>query len=242
MTEITTYLLENNHLVNEGLKSILAETNFKVAEVPEYLKDMDCLRDASLNIDLVIFGLDDEIQRLESLIDTLKLSHPASKIAIIGSNLNPEFIQSCFTHGADGYLTKNLSSCLLLNSLSMIMAGEKIYPVVALDNLLKKNKEGAHIAESHLSAREQEILKHLALGETNKEIALKQNIAESTVKAHTKTILRKLNLTNRTQAARWAWKEGLINESTGGVSSYYKQTPSMMLPNPTHHMPRQETR
>ena len=206
MTTIATCLLENNHLVKEGLKSILADTNFKVTEAPADMQDMDNMKEALSHTDLVIFGLDEDIARLENFIHAFKSAHPESKLAILGFNTEPEYITSCFAHGADGYLTKNLSP----------------------GSLLKMNKKEKQAPDNNLSAREKEILKHLALGETNKKIALAQDIAESTVKAHIKTILRKLGLTNRTQAARWAWTEGLINETTPGSNSYYKQTQSMM--------------
>jgi two-component system nitrate/nitrite response regulator NarL len=61
------------------------------------------------------------------------------------------------------------------------------------------------------SGRELQILTHLATGESNKQIALGMGIADATVKVHVKTILRKLSLTNRTQAAIWAVSEGLVN-------------------------------
>lgn len=228
MAIVTTYLLENNHLVKEGLKSILAGTNYKVADALIDFEDMCGSAGIAANMDLVIYGVDEEIAQMPDFIGRLKALHPDSKIAILGSDTEPQLITTCFAHGADGYLTKNISPDSLVNSLNMIMSGERIYPAVALDTLIKMNRKDKQAAEYNLSARELEILRHIALGETNKEIALERNIAESTVKAHIKTILRKLSLSNRTQAARWAWTEGLIQEIPPESNAYYKQTQSMM--------------
>ncbi|HEY0891512.1 MAG TPA: response regulator transcription factor [Cellvibrio sp.] len=246
MTGIATYLLENNHLIKEGVKSILADTDFNIIDTPADMNGIQHIESNSENIELVILGVDQDLHQVEEVLEALKKIYFSGKIAILGSPADAAFITSCFTRGVHGYLTKNLSPCSLINSLHMIMAGEKIYPAEALNSLLKTSRQDKHISDSNLSARELQILKHLARGETNKQIALVQNITESTVKAHIKTILRKLGLSNRTQAARWAWGEGLTDE-IADFSSYYKQTPSMMLPDwPGHKtsrvLPRQSTR
>lgn len=218
MTEmVTTCLMEKNYLVREGLKNLLAETNFKVTEVSASAKIQD-IRSRMENADLVIYGIDESDKKPENIIGNIREIYPHSRIAILSSDINLELISSFFAQGVHGYLTKNQSPSSLLNSLYMIIAGEKIYPAAALDSFTKKNKRDAQASNYKLSSREVEILMHVADGKTNKEIALLRDIAESTVKAHIKTILRKLNLSNRTQAARWVLTEGFAdNKSSQSV-------------------------
>lgn len=242
MTIITTCLLENNHLIREGLKSILADTDFSITEAPANMlalrPDPETVNNLCRNMDLVIIGLDEYITHPEGIIGALKSQQPACRVALLGASTQAEFIRACFAQGADGYLARNLSPCALINSLQMIMAGEKIFPATALDSVVRLNRQERQVPDHNLSVREHEILRHLARGQTNKEIALQENITESTVKAHIKTILRKLRLSNRTQAAHWAWTEGLIaahamndqaiNAHALNSMAQYKQTQSMM--------------
>lgn len=204
MEAVSTCLIESNYLVREGLKNLLGKTGFRIVEEIE-----NPVEDAE-NAALVILGLNENVKNTENLINQVKSYYPASRIAVLSSGTEPGLIKFCFSQGIDGYLAKSMSPSSILGSLNMIMAGEKIYPATALDFFMQDAKRNGSLPDHNLSNREMEILKHVADGKTNKEIALHRDIAESTVKAHIKTILRKLNLSNRTQAARWAFDEGLV--------------------------------
>lgn len=208
MNPVSICLVEKSPLIREGLKNILDKTNFRI------IAEEDTLSGQAENAMLVILGINDHEKNTECLVKRAKSSYPASRIALLSSDPEPEFIKFCFSQGVDGYLSKNMPPPSLLGSLEMIMAGERIYPVSALDSLIQGKKDITRPTDHGLSHREVEILMHVADGKTNKEIALHRNIAESTVKSHIKTILRKLNLSNRTQAARWAFNAGISRESS----------------------------
>lgn len=213
MEVISVCLIEKNYLVREGLKNLLDETNFKIIKTHQNVYEDDGGKDSNeQNAALVICGIDETEKNPEKLISTVKKYHPFSRIAVLSPSIEFEFFTLCFSEEVDGYLSTNLSQASLLNALGMIMSGEKVYPAAALDLLLKEKNNSARASSHALSDREIEILKHVANGKTNKEIALFHDISESTVKAHVKTILRKLNLSNRTQAARWAFGSGLTGE------------------------------
>lgn len=212
MESVPTCLIESNYLVREGLKILFGETKFKIVE------EIDNPVEKAENADLVILGLNENDNNLENLVNQVKNYYASSRIVVLSSGIQPDFIKFCFSHNIDGYLAKNMPPSSLLGSLNMIMEGEKMYPATALEFFMSNDKRNKTDGNS-LSNREVEILKHVADGKTNKEIALHRNIAESTVKAHLKTILRKLSLSNRTQAARWAFNEGLAG--TGHIESVH---------------------
>lgn len=214
MKTVATALIEKNPLFREGLKSLLSETNFRIMEahcVPELAQAAD---GNNSDIGLAIAGIDDDFEDPEEFLGEIRERYPLCHIVVLSSSTDMHFIRSCFSAGADGYFTRDVSPSSLLNSLSMVMADEKICPTFVLTALTETRREDRRTSSNaDLSGREMEILRHLAIGETNKQIAIRQNITEATVKVHVKAILRKLSLSNRTQAAVWAHNEGIMGRS-----------------------------
>ena len=103
-----------------------------------------------------------------------------------------------------GILTYDLSDAAFVRSLLLICAGERVFPHdLALGRKLRVPFE--HRSDTaRLSPREREMLSHLVAGHSNKAIARRLEIAEATVKVHLKSVLRKIRVENRTQAAIWA--------------------------------------
>ncbi|MBD0316775.1 MAG: response regulator transcription factor [Nitrospiraceae bacterium] len=110
--------------------------------------------------------------------------------------------------GADGIQIKNVSPEALIQSLQLIMLGEKVFPTNLASMLLGMNTISPQHSIRGLSPREQEILQALVTGASNKTIAIRLGITEATVKVHLKTLLRKIDVNNRTQAAIWAMNNG----------------------------------
>lgn len=219
MKTIPVCVIERNTLFREGLKSILAKAgDYEVAEAHSGIDDPEAKNGESQNIKLVIFGYGGGVNDSKNPISDLKGLYPRSRIVVLSSNTDLKFITSSFSAGVDGYFARDISPDSLLSSLSMIMAGEKVCPAFVLTSLMEdragSNGRKGDVSTAHaLSGREVEILRHLASGETNKQIAICNNITEATVKVHVKTILRKLSLSNRTQAAIWAFNEGMVDRS-----------------------------
>ena len=107
----------------------------------------------------------------------------------------------------------------LIKALELVMLGETVLPKAILPLILEREDEmvPAKLRDfaPQLSRRERLILRHLAEGLTNKVIASKTGIAQATVKVHVKSILFKIGVVNRTQAAIWAMNNGLF---VGGAS------------------------
>ena len=115
-----------------------------------------------------------------------------------------------------GVLTYDLSVPAFVQSLLLICAGERVFPHrLALGRKLAAPSDDWSNA-TRLSPREREMLTHLVAGHSNKAIARRLDIAESTVKVHLKSVLRKIRVENRTQAAIWA----LANLPEPGAASF----------------------
>ncbi len=209
-----TCIFEKNAFYKEGLKSILSRTEY---EVVSECSDTSSIPESENNkdIDLVIFGLCDQEEQAETLVRTLKAHFPSARVVLLSSKTCLSCIITVFTVGADGLIPRDISEKALLSSLDLVMSGEKVFPT-CLASFLQNGTAvpggtNGNGGGGNLSEREIEIVRHLANGESNKLIAKHLDITESTVKVHLKTILRKLGLHNRTQAAMWAVSHGLAN-------------------------------
>lgn len=110
--------------------------------------------------------------------------------------------------GAIGYLTKNANLEVLVETIRLAAAGKVHLSARATARLIREMRSPTN--QLPLSHREREVLQEIAMGRTNKEIAYKFNIAETTVKSHVKAILEKLGVQSRTQAALHGLRYGML--------------------------------
>ena len=210
-----TYLIEENALVREGLKALLHKANG--LEIFEFstLEEIDAQKPHD-ECGLIILDAGSlQVASLHTVLDQIKSRCTHARILILIDEINMEFVVQSFSAGADGLILKDISSDAFLNSVSLILLGEKVYPQDLDRFLLEVHpvKEASCIPKNEnknaLSDREKDIIVCLENGDANKVIAMRLGITESTVKVHVKTILRKLGLKNRTQAAIWAVNHGM---------------------------------
>lgn len=142
----------------------------------------------------------------------LKLDYPDLPIVIFSAYDNPTYIARAVALGAAGFVMKNASRERLLEAIRKAAAGESAWTREEL-----RRVTGALAAprltgdiEVPLTQRESEVLRQMALGLTNKEIAKMLGISYETVKEHVQHILRKIGVTDRTQAAVWAVRKNLV--------------------------------
>ena len=151
----------------------------------------------------------------------IRAAFVGSKIIILADEQNMEFIGPNNIVEADGILSSEISPEAMIQSLRLIELGERVAPSELIVELLKRNFiDGACRAESQTqpmmersgqspTPREEQILRCLLMGYSNKVIARKLGITEATVKVHVKGVLRKIRASNRTQAAIWAMNNGI---------------------------------
>ncbi|UCI10451.1 LuxR C-terminal-related transcriptional regulator [Mesorhizobium sp. B1-1-8] len=178
-------------------------------------------------------------------IADLKTSRPDSHVVVLADNYQLDDVASAFRAGANAYLTKFTAYETFIKSLELVLLGQSILPTAVLPFLppVKPSLEPEHkqtpsnhavIPEdeervlSMLSPREICVLACLTEGKSNKIIARKFHIADATVKVHVKTILRKIRVSNRTQAAVWAMNNGLLTT----VSSHAWASDQYMMADP----------
>jgi two-component system, NarL family, nitrate/nitrite response regulator NarL len=202
MTSSHTILIEANRLFRQGLKHLLADTRFAVEA--EFSTTEQAIEGAVAS-GLVIVGEGGDLQQLRS-------AYPEARIVVLASDFAVDALREAMNAGADGYLMKDVSPEALLQSLELVMMGEKVFPTNLAAMLLDMNVIAPQHSVRGLSPREQEILQALVTGSSNKLIAIKLGITEATVKVHLKTLLRKIDVNNRTQAAIWAMNNGFTAE------------------------------
>ena len=137
-------------------------------------------------------------------------SQPATPVIMLSAFAETDEILQCLNIGVRGYVPKSSSEEVLGHALSLVLAGEVFVPSSVVSRLQSGAgrdlpKELANLADDNplrqLSARQRETMALMIEGQSNKEFARKLGLLESTVKAHIKVILKKLNAQNRTQAA-----------------------------------------
>jgi two-component system, NarL family, nitrate/nitrite response regulator NarL len=200
-----TILIEPNRLFRQGVKHLLANTRF---EVEIEFSTMEQAVDGAVASGLVIIGEAGDPKRLRE-------AYPEARIVVLVSDFTVDALREAMNGGADGFLMKDVSPEALIQSLQLIMLGEKVFPTNLAAMLLNLNNAPSPMNSLRgLSPREQEILQSLVTGASNKLIAIKLGITEATVKVHLKTLLRKIDVNNRTQAAIWAINNGFTASDT----------------------------
>lgn len=206
-----TCLIGQSNLFKAGLKRLFMHTPFEVAEEKDTVRES---YDLSWDEGLFLIDKPNDIREIEDDIAILKQSADARRVVLLAESMETDQLALSFAAGVDGYLLEEISPEALLESLALVMLGEKVFPsrlAVLLCGKSWAKPRTNHMlpTDGHLSERELEIVRHLTEGLPNKVIANELSITEATVKVHVKTILKKLSLSNRTQVAIWAVHNGL---------------------------------
>jgi len=141
------------------------------------------------------------------LTEAMRRLVPDAKVILLTTYDTDAEIFLGFRAGIATYLLKDIDSVHLLASIRSVAAGERIIPPEIAVKLAE------HIAADNLTPRQDEVLRHVAEGKSNLEIAETIFISEGTVKAHVRAILRKLGARDRTQAMMIAMKRGLVRSN-----------------------------
>ena len=207
---IKLLVADDHEVVRVGLKSILTGTDIKI--VGESATGEAALRLAlKHNPDVVLMDIRMPNGDGLTALNRIKLDRPSMPVLIWSAFDNPTYVARAVALGANGYVLKSVGREKLLQAIRTSAAGENTWTREELRRVTGAlaTPRLAGDLEVSLTRRESEVLKQLALGLTNKEIALALKISYETVKEHVQNLLRKIGVTDRTQAAVWAVRKGL---------------------------------
>jgi len=211
MNTIKMLVADDHEVVRCGLRSLLADSEVEI--VAEVASGEAAVKYALENDpDLVLLDIRMPDGDGLNALGRIKLDKPDMPVLMLSTFDNPTYIARAVALGASGYLLKGCTREELLNAIRISVAGESAWTRDELRRVtgaLATPRLAADV-EVPLTQRESEVLRQLAYGLTNKEIAQALHISYETVKEHVQHILRKIGVSDRTQAAVWAVRKELV--------------------------------
>lgn len=212
---ISIIIVDDHEVVRKGLRSYLDTlSDFKVVgEASSGEEALDLVKEQIPDIvllDLILPGMDgvESTRRIKAI-------SPRTNVVVLTSYHEDIHIFPALKAGAISYILKDVKMEQLVDALHRAAKGEvTLHPRVAsrvLQNMREDNFEDQHLF-SDLTERELEVLRLIANGLTNNQIATQLFISENTVKGHVSNILSKLHLADRTQVAVYAWQSGIVKK------------------------------
>jgi DNA-binding NarL/FixJ family response regulator len=208
---IKLLIADDHELIRTGLASLLAGSNIEI--VAEAANGKEAVKAAEQYKPDVIL-LDIRMPDGDGLgtLEKLRAKVPDSKVVMLSTYDNPTYIARAVALGACDYVLKGSKREDLITTLEAAAAGESPSKAGELRRVASamKIRQVVDDDEVPLTQRETQVLRHVALGLSNKEIGRSLEISVETVKEHVQNILRKIAVSDRTQAAVWAVRKGLV--------------------------------
>ncbi len=201
-------LIDDHTLFRSGIKALLTrQDNYEVVgEAADGLSGVKLVEQTTP--DVVLLDLDMPVMNGREALAQILSSRPEQVVVMLTVSEDSEDLTECMRLGARGFLLKNIHADFLVDAIRKAAEGDNVFsPEMTarlVQSLIQPNTPPATRALDALTTRELEILGYLAAGHSNKIIARKLNLAESTIKVHVQSILRKLELSSRVQAAVYA--------------------------------------
>lgn len=212
MNTISILIADDHSIVREGLKQLLdLEENFKVVgQASNGVETIEKVK--QLNPDVLLLDINMPVMNGIVALKKIKEEGLKTNVVILTLHEDREYLLETMQIGATGYILKDSDSATLYKAIRDAYNGESyIQPKLAAELVKEFNKpKGVKLKpENELTHREFEVLSLIAEGRNNKEIAEELFISEKTVKNHVSSIFRKINVSDRTQAAIYAFKNNI---------------------------------
>jgi two-component system, NarL family, response regulator NreC len=137
---------------------------------------------------------------------------PSTRVLVLSMQDDPSYVREAFEAGASGYVMKEAADAEVVAAVRAVAAGERyLHPALGARLLAAEAEERKRAEEDPLSEREREVLRLLALGHTNQEIARQLYISVRTAETHRAHIMQKLHLASRADLVRYALEQGLLD-------------------------------
>ena len=221
-TGIKVLIVDDHPLLRQGLKTLL-ELEGEIEVVGLASNGPEGLRLAQqLKPDVVLLDINMPGMNGIEVAKEMRERQPGAAILVLTIHDDETYVKEMIRSGAKGYLLKDAEPREVVAAIRKVAAGESVYPTDLMERVMEhyhalevkfgKLQSAAAISDLALTTRELEILRFIVEGMSNKEIAAALYKSEKTVKNHITSLLRKLNVEDRTQAAVFAVSQGLFTQ------------------------------
>lgn len=206
-------IVDDFALIRDGLKNLL-ELDGSMKVISEAQDGIDCLNKLNEKLpDILLLDINMPNKNGLEVLQEIRSKEIPIKVMILTMHNEIDYLLRAIEIGADGYASKNIKFEELKEAIDLIIHGESFIQKELLpllnSKIEKKNEELDKIKS--LTKRELEVLKSIAFGNSNREIAITLEISERTVKNHIFNIFKKIEVTDRTQAAVFAIRNDLVS-------------------------------
>ena len=213
MSMIRVLIADDHKMVREGLRRIL-EFDGEIQVIDEADNGEECIKKIrSSKPDIVLLDINMPVMNGIEALQEIRKKKLKTKVIILTVHNEIEYLLRAVDIGIDGYVLKDSDAHELIRAVTSVYEGDKfIQPsLIPLLNskLIARNLDAERLEQ--LSKREIEVLKLVAVGMFNKEIGVELGISERTVKNHFSSIFKKIDSSDRTQAAVFAIRNGLVD-------------------------------
>jgi DNA-binding NarL/FixJ family response regulator len=208
---IRLLIADDHEVIRAGLKYLLADTGIKI--VAEVTTGQAALKYAlEYTVDVVLLDVHMPDGDGLTTLGRIKVDKPDLPVLMFSAFDNPTYVARAAALGAAGHLLKGCTRDELINAIKTAAAGETVFTREGLRRVTRAlaTSHFAADVEISLTDREVEVLRQMASGLTNEQIAEGLHMGYDNIKEHVKNIMRKIGVTDRTQAAVWAVRKGLV--------------------------------
>jgi DNA-binding NarL/FixJ family response regulator len=214
--KINILLADGRKLLREALSLLLEkQDDFRVVGEAEDSQDVTRLVKA-LAVQVVILNPTPATQSVPELIRSILKARPGVRVIVLTFNPAVEFVQDILDAGALGCLTKECAGAELVAAVRSVLENKLYLSPSLVDRVVKRYvRPSTRPAEKSLAPREREILRHIASGQTTKEIAAALGVGAKTVETHRRRMMEKLNRHSVAELTKYAVIEGLTPLESG---------------------------
>jgi len=210
---VRVLIVDDHAVVRAGLRMLIdAEDDLEAAGEAGSARDA-IFRARELQPDVILMDVVMPDGNGLDAIPTLLHEHPEAKVLMLSMQDDPQYVRQAFTAGASGYVLKEAADTDVVSAIREVARGGRyVHPELGARLVAAETEERKRAEEDPLSEREREVLRMLALGHTNQEIAKQLYISVRTAETHRAHIMQKLRLSSRAELVRYALDQGLLEQ------------------------------